>query len=51
MNVQWPLASHLRFCGADLRGSDGDPDGEATIVGEELGQRGVEDEAVPISDH
>ena len=43
--------SHLSLRGADLRGcGDGDPDGQAAVVGEVLGQRGVDDEAVPVGD-
>lgn len=50
MSVRWPLASHLGFGGADLCRGDSDSNGKAAIVGEELGQRGVEDKAVPVSD-
>lgn len=51
MGIRWLLASHLSLCGADLRCCDSNSDGKAAIVGEELGQRGVEDEAVSVSDH
>lgn len=55
MHRQWEypaalLVSHLGIRGADLGCGDGDSDGEAAIVREELGQRGVENQAVPIRD-
>lgn len=50
MSARRPLASRLRLGGPALRCCDSDSDGEAAVVGEELGQRGAEDEAVPLSD-